>query len=128
LNLLTGLTSQLEASTQALSRAQQDKSFAESVLSQQMSAWQATQSGANPETFDQQLAALQAQLVALQSKYTNDHPDVIKAKSDIAALKQKMAESDQQQKNAPPEKTSGGGRAGPDPAVARANPPIRSGH
>src|ERR1017187_6101662 len=31
LNLLTGLTSQLEASTQALGRAQQDKSFAESV-------------------------------------------------------------------------------------------------
>jgi polysaccharide chain length determinant protein (PEP-CTERM system associated) len=113
LNLLTGLTSQLEASTQALSRAQQDKSFAESVLSQQMSAWQATQSGANPETFDQQLAALQAQLLALQSKYTNDHPDVIKAKSDIAALKQKMAESDQQQKNAPPEKTI---RAAAEPA------------
>jgi len=49
LNLLTGLTSQLEASTQALSRAQQDKSFAESVLSQQMSAWQATQSGQIPK-------------------------------------------------------------------------------
>jgi len=105
LNLLTGLTSQLEASTQALSRAQQDKSFAESVLAQQMSAWQATQTGANPETFDQQLAALQAQLLALQSKYTANHPDVIKAKNDIAALKQKIADSEQQQKNAPPEKT-----------------------
>src|SRR3981081_588518 len=113
LNLLTGLSSQLEASTQALNRAQQDKSFAESVLSQQMSAWQATQSGVNPETFDQQLAALQAQLLALQSKYTNDHPDVIKVKIDIAALKQKMAETDQQQKNAPPEKTI---RAAAEPA------------
>src|SRR6266478_7274052 len=113
LNLLAGLTSQLEASTQALSRAQQDKSFAESVLAQQMSAWQATQTGVNPETFDQQLAALQTQLLALQSKYTADHPDVIKAKNDIAALKQKMAESDQQQKNAPPEKTL---RAAAEPA------------
>src|SRR5580658_3887314 len=32
LNLLTGLTSQLDASTQALARAQQDKSFNESLL------------------------------------------------------------------------------------------------
>jgi polysaccharide chain length determinant protein (PEP-CTERM system associated) len=104
LNLLAGLTSQLEASTQALSRAQQDKSFAESVLSQQLSAWQASQSGVSPETFDQQLAALQTQLLALQSKYTDDHPDVIKAKSDIASLKQKIADAEQQQKNAPPDK------------------------
>ena len=45
LNLLNGQTSQLEAATQAVNRAQQDKSFAESILSQQLSAWQATQSG-----------------------------------------------------------------------------------
>src|SRR5205823_5152565 len=40
LNLLAGLTSQLEASTQALGRAQQDKTFSESVLSQQVAALQ----------------------------------------------------------------------------------------
>src|SRR5882672_8325223 len=113
LNLLAGLTSQLEASTQALSRAQQDKSFAESVLGQQLSAWQASQSGISPETLDTQLAALQAQLVVLQSKYTNDHPDVIKAKGDIATLKQKIADAEQQQKNAPPDKAI---RAATEPA------------
>jgi polysaccharide chain length determinant protein (PEP-CTERM system associated) len=95
LNLLTGLASQLEASTQALSRAQQDKSFAESVLTQQTAAWQATQSGQNPETLDQQLAALQTQLSNLQSKYTEDHPDVIKAKNEVAAIKQKIADGEQ---------------------------------
>jgi uncharacterized protein involved in exopolysaccharide biosynthesis len=89
-----------------LSRAQQDKSFAESVLTQQTAALQASQSGVNPETFDQQLTALQTQLLVLQSKYTNDHPDVIKTKNDIAALKQKIADSETQRKNAPPEKTS----------------------
>src|SRR6267154_2218698 len=113
LNLLAGLTSQLVASTQALSRAQQDKSFAESVLGQQLSAWQASQSGISPETLDTQLAALQAQLVVLQSKYTNDHPDVIKAKGDIATLKQKIADAEQQQKNAPPDKAL---RAAVEPA------------
>ncbi len=102
--ILTGLSSQLEAATQALSRAQQDKNFSESVLAQQVAAWQASQSGPNPETLDQQLTNLQAQLEALESKYTADHPDVIKAKNEVAALKQKIAEADQRVKNAVPEK------------------------
>jgi polysaccharide chain length determinant protein (PEP-CTERM system associated) len=101
LNLLNGQTSQLDAATQAVNRAQQDKSFAESILAQQLSAWQASQSGQNPETFDQQLGVLQAQLTALQSKYTDDHPDVIKAKNDIAVLQEKIAESDQRKIVAP---------------------------
>jgi len=95
LAFLNGQTTQLEAATQALNRAQQDKSFAESILAQQLSAWQATQAGQNPETLDQQLEALQAQLTTLQSKYTDEYPDVIKAKNDIAVLKQKIADSDQ---------------------------------
>jgi polysaccharide chain length determinant protein (PEP-CTERM system associated) len=106
LNLLNGQTSQLEAATQAVNRAQQDKSFAESILAQQLSAWQATQTGQSPETLDQQLAALQAQLVDLQSKYTDSHPDVIKVKADIAALKKKIAESDQQKAAAVPDKSA----------------------
>jgi polysaccharide chain length determinant protein (PEP-CTERM system associated) len=106
LNLLNGQTSQLEAATQAVNRAQQDKSFAESILAQQLSAWQATQTGQNPETLDQQLAAMQAQLVDLQSKYTDSHPDVIKAKSDIAALKRKIADSDQQKTASVPDKAA----------------------
>ncbi len=104
LAFLNGQTTQLEAATQGLNRAQQDKSFAESILAQQLSAWQASQSGQNPETLDQQLDAMQAQLVALQSKYTDDHPDVIKVKNDIAALKQRIADSDQRKNAAAPDK------------------------
>ena len=99
LNLLNGQTSQLEAATQAVNRAQQDKSFAESILAQQLSSWKASQTGPAPETSEQQLQALQAQLIELQSKYTDDHPDVIKAKNDIAVLKRKIAESELQRKN-----------------------------
>jgi polysaccharide chain length determinant protein (PEP-CTERM system associated) len=94
LNLLTGLTSQLDASTQALARAQQDKTFTESLLSQQVAAWQSSQTGQNPETLEQQLIVLQARLVSLQSIYTDDHPDVIRAKHDIAVLQKKIADSD----------------------------------
>ncbi len=105
LDMLNGLNSQLDAATQALNRAQQDKSFSESVLAEQLAAWQASQAGQNPETYEEQLQTLQSQLLTLQSKYTDDHPDVIKAKSDVAALKQKMAEADQQRKILPPDKT-----------------------
>jgi polysaccharide chain length determinant protein (PEP-CTERM system associated) len=94
LNLLTGLTSQLDATTQALARAQQDKTFTESLLSQQVAAWQAAQTGQNPETLEQQLIALQMRLSTLQSSYTDDYPDVIKAKNDIANLQKKIADSE----------------------------------
>jgi len=99
LNLLTGLTSQLDAATQALARAQQDKSFAESLLTQQIGAWQASQSGRNPDTLEQQLIVLQTQLSTLRSQYTDDYPDVIKAKNDIAALQKKIAENNNTQQN-----------------------------
>jgi polysaccharide chain length determinant protein (PEP-CTERM system associated) len=94
LNMLTGLASQLDASTQALARAQQDKTFAESQLSQQVVAWQASQTGQNPETLEQQLVALQTRLANLQSVYTDDHPDVIRTKHDIAVLQKKIADSE----------------------------------
>lgn len=102
LNLLNEQTSLLEATTQELNRAQQDKNFAESVLAQQLAAWkaaQAGQNGQNPVTLDQQLEAKQEELTVLQSKYTDDHPDVIKAKADIASLKKKIADSEQERKN-----------------------------
>jgi polysaccharide chain length determinant protein (PEP-CTERM system associated) len=94
LNLLTGLTSQLDAATQTLARAQQDKSFAESMLTQQVATWQSSaQGGGNPETMDQQLSAMQNELARLEARYTEDHPDVVKAKKDVAALKKKIADS-----------------------------------
>jgi len=105
LNLLMGLTSQLDAATQALARAQQDKSFAESMLAQQVGAWQASQSGTSPQTMDTQLTALQTQLVNLQARYTDDYPDVVKTKNEIAVLQKKIADTDSP-------KSSNDGRSG----------------
>ncbi len=90
LKILMGLNSQLDANTQTLNRAQQDKSYTESLLAQQLSAWKQTQSSSNPQTLEKQLSELQTQLVDLQARYTDDHPDVIKTKADIAALKKKL--------------------------------------
>jgi len=90
LNLLTSLTTQLDAATQALSRAEQDKSFAQSMLSQQLAAWQASQVGEDPDTQQQQLSALQSKLAALRAQYTDQYPDVVQTEADIAALKKRI--------------------------------------
>jgi polysaccharide chain length determinant protein (PEP-CTERM system associated) len=92
MRMLMSLNSQLDATTQTLSRAQQDKAYTESMLAQQTAAWKSSQSSANPQNLEQQLNQLQAQLLQLQARYTDDHPDVIKTKSDIAKVEKKLKE------------------------------------
>jgi len=106
LQILSGLNSQFEADSQAISRAQQDKSYTESLLAQQRASWKSLQNASNPETLEQQLAQLQSQLVTLQGRYTEDHPDVVKAKSDIAQIKHELQEmnSSSEKKPEPGEK------------------------
>jgi polysaccharide chain length determinant protein (PEP-CTERM system associated) len=93
LQLLMSANTQYEATTQALNRAVQDKAFTEANLSRELTAWQASQAGTNPQTLDAQLTVLESQLVTLEAKYTPDHPDVMKQKADIAQLKKKIAEA-----------------------------------
>jgi len=101
LKILMGLNSQLEANTQTLNRAQQDKAYTESMLSQQLAAWNSSQSSTNPQTLEKQLSDLQSQLLTLQARYTDDHPDVIKTKADIAEIKNKLAEIKKASSDAP---------------------------
>jgi len=101
LKILMGLNSQLDANTQTLNRAQQDKAYTESMLAQQFGAWKSAQSSTNPQTLEKQLSDLQSELVSLQARYTNDHPDVVKAKADIAEVKKKLAEINKAAADAP---------------------------
>ena len=92
-SLLGSRNAQLESNTQSLSRAQQDKSFHESLLSQEETNWRAARrSEQDPETIEEQLRNLQGQLTILESRYTPEHPDVLKMKNQIAELKKKLAE------------------------------------
>ena len=94
LSLLTGMNTQLESNTQSLSRAQQEKTLTESLLAQQESTWNQSTStnGVNPDSLDQQLTALQDQLVSLEARYTPQHPDVLKTQHAIEELKKRMEE------------------------------------
>jgi len=93
LSLLATLNSQLEANTQALSQARQDKAFNESLLSEEEANWKSSQGKQNPETLAEQLRVEQDQLTVLESRYTAEHPDVIKAKNQIMELKKRMEEA-----------------------------------
>jgi polysaccharide chain length determinant protein (PEP-CTERM system associated) len=91
-SVLTGLTSQLEATSQALNRAQQDKMFVQNTLDQQPLAGTPVPTVADPDTLGKQLANLESQLAALQPQYTDAHPDVRRLKKDIAQLQRRIAE------------------------------------
>jgi polysaccharide chain length determinant protein (PEP-CTERM system associated) len=92
LKVLGSLNSQLDADTQTVNRAQQDKAYTESLLAQQLAAWKSASGSSNPQSLETQLSMLQSQLLSLQARYTPDHPDVIKTKADIAEVKKKLAE------------------------------------
>jgi polysaccharide chain length determinant protein (PEP-CTERM system associated) len=101
LKILMGMNSQLDANTQTLSRAQQDKAYTESLLAQQIAAWKSSQTTTNPTNLEQQLTTLQSQLITLQGRYTDDYPDVVKTKADIAELQKKLKEVNAAAANAP---------------------------
>lgn len=92
LKMLMTLSQQQDAYTQKQNLAEQDKTYNQQMLAQQLAAWKSSQSLTNPQTLQKQLSDLQAQLLDLQARYTNDHPDVVKTKSDIAEVKKKLAE------------------------------------
>ncbi|HYY69227.1 MAG TPA: Wzz/FepE/Etk N-terminal domain-containing protein [Terriglobales bacterium] len=86
LTLLMSMTPQLETVTQALNQARQEKTFTESLLNQQLAA------GKQGQNLEQQLSSLQNLLLSLQTRYSDQHPDVIKCKNDIAQLQKKIQE------------------------------------
>jgi len=92
LNGFNGLNSQMEASTQSLLRAQQDKAYEETLLDKEVTAWQSSPLNRTSDSIEQRLVELKTQLVALQTRYTDDHPEVVKMKSDIANLETKLKE------------------------------------
>ena len=94
LTMLNSLNNRMEAITQSLSAAQQQKTFTEGMLARQTAEWKSSQvegSIGAPADLQKQRANLQAQLLDLQTRYTADHPDVIKTKNLLAQLDKKIA-------------------------------------
>lgn len=104
--ILSTLSGQLNSLAQQMSGYQQQQGYTESMLSEQLDEWKASQgTGGNPQSLEQQLTAAEQRLAALRAQFTDSYPDVIKAKSDVEALKKRMSEP--QMASSAPAKTTG---------------------
>jgi polysaccharide chain length determinant protein (PEP-CTERM system associated) len=96
LDLLMGITPRLEAATQSLNQVQQEKSFTESLLGQRLAALKPSKEGNDLQTPEQQLRDLQNRLRLLKGHYTENHPDVVKLKNDMAELQKILGDASAQ--------------------------------
>lgn len=101
LGLLMAANAQLEATTQAITRAQSDKAYLETLLQQNLAAVRTTPDGTSPQALEGQMRALQSELVTLEGRYTETHPDVVKKKREIAQVQERIAEQNAAAKAAP---------------------------
>jgi succinoglycan biosynthesis transport protein ExoP len=95
LSIMGSLQSQLQAEQDALSRAEQQQTYIESLLAQYRSLDKSGKGGegssAGLVAIDKQLDSLRSQLADLLSRYTEKHPDVRKLKQQIADLEHSRA-------------------------------------
>jgi len=86
--ILSGLQAQLQATQRALDGAQQQKLYFESLLQQYQSAQESSNSGglleAGPDLLDRELHDLRRRLAEARSLYTDNYPDVVALKDEIA--------------------------------------------
>jgi polysaccharide chain length determinant protein (PEP-CTERM system associated) len=94
-NMLGSLGSQLDAATQSLGRLEQDKTYMEALLTQQLQLVQAAAPSepgkAAPQAQQAELDALVKEEAELTTHYTANYPDVITVRRKIGELRAQMA-------------------------------------
>jgi polysaccharide biosynthesis transport protein len=92
LQILSGLQARLQSATDALNQAEQQKLYLQSLESQYKNlrphtadAKDSGSSAADAGALDDKLQALRAQLAEISTHYTQQHPDVVRLKHQIAA-------------------------------------------
>jgi succinoglycan biosynthesis transport protein ExoP len=93
LQILAGLQTRLQDANERLDRAEQQKVYLNSLLSQYQALSKQIREGekgssASPPALDDELDKLKRQLADLEAQYTDEHPDVIKMKEEIAKTEQ----------------------------------------
>ena len=90
IQILSGLQTRLQAATEALDQANQQKIYLESLLNQYRSFRtqfaKEDDSASNPAALDEQLQKLRAQLADLSVRDTAQHPDVLRIKHQLATI------------------------------------------
>lgn len=99
LQILSGTQARLQEANERLERAEQQKVYLNSMLSQYQALSNQIRDGekgdaASPAALDDELDRLKRQLADLQSEYTERHPDVVKMKDEIAKTEQLRAQNE----------------------------------
>jgi polysaccharide chain length determinant protein (PEP-CTERM system associated) len=82
IHILQGIQQQMQAAQSARDRALQQQTYLNSLQAQ----YQNTGDAVAPQSIDQQLNAARSNLAQMETRYTDEHPDVIKLKETVAAL------------------------------------------
>ncbi|HZU08558.1 MAG TPA: Wzz/FepE/Etk N-terminal domain-containing protein [Pseudacidobacterium sp.] len=92
LQMLSTMSSQLDAVNQALAQTLQQKAAQEALIAQAVNTLQASQKGADsPVDLEKELSDLRMQLATLEARYTPEYPDVVRTKAQIQTLTQQLA-------------------------------------
>jgi polysaccharide chain length determinant protein (PEP-CTERM system associated) len=92
MEMLNTLNTQLDATTQSLTRLENDKTMVESLLAQESRQTQVVPGQrATPQADQIELQRLETQESDLKTRYTPDYPDVVAVQRKISDLKKQMA-------------------------------------
>jgi polysaccharide chain length determinant protein (PEP-CTERM system associated) len=94
-NIMSGLNSRLDATTQTIQTLEQNKSVVEALLAQQVPSTSTSNVPAAqaPQAQQAELDKLLAEKADLESRYTSDYPEVKDVNRQIADLRSEMAKS-----------------------------------
>ncbi len=125
IQILSGLQTRLQANTDALDEANQQKLYLESLLAQYQGKNdqvrnQNTGAEMSAASVDDQLARLNAELADLSSRYKANHPDVRQLKDKIATLQQLKNQADTAVQLSTGEETASSSRVARSPSELRA--------
>ena len=102
MRMLMSLNSQLDATTQNLIAPSRIRPTPKACWRSRSPPGRVRSRAPIRRPCEQQLTQLQGQLLQLQARYTDDYPDVIKTKADIAEVEKKLKEINSGQPPAPP--------------------------
>jgi polysaccharide biosynthesis transport protein len=99
LQILSGLQNRLQDANERLERAEQQKVYLNSLLSQYQALSKQIRDGEkgtalSPNGLDDQLENLKRQLADLEAEYTDKYPDVVKMKDEITETEQLKAKNE----------------------------------
>jgi polysaccharide biosynthesis transport protein len=99
LQILSGFQSRLQDANERLERAEQQKVYLNSLLSQYQALSKQIRDGQkgtalSPNGIDDQLDSLKRQLADLEAEYTDKYPDVVKMKDEITETEQLKAKNE----------------------------------